>query len=65
MILTVYNLLPWLFMKETSMFLTVIVPGPRNPKHNLDIFLRPFIAELKELWDVGILAYEISTKQNF
>ena len=37
-ILTVYNMLPWLCMKETSMFLTVLVPGPRNPKHKLDVF---------------------------
>ena len=62
-ILTVYNLPPWLCMKETSMFLTVLVPGPRNPKHKLDVFFQPLIAELKELWDVGILVYDISTKQ--
>ena len=60
-ILTIYNLLPWLCMKETYMFLTVLVPGPKNPKHKLDIFFQPLIAELKELWDVGILAYDIST----
>ena len=47
------------------MFLTMLVSGPRNPKHKLDVFLQPLIAELKELWDVGILAYDISTKQNF
>ena len=64
-ILTVYNFPPWLCMKETSMFLTVLVPGPRNPKHKLDVFLQPLIAELKELWDVGILAYDISMKQIF
>ena len=43
-ILTVYNLSPWLCMKETFMFLTVLVPGPRNPKHKLDVFLQPLIA---------------------
>ena len=32
------------------MFLIVLVPGPRNPKHKLDVFLQPLIAELKELW---------------
>ena len=47
------------------MFLTVLVPGPRNPKHKLDVFLQLLIAKLKELWDVGILVYDISTKQNF
>ena len=47
------------------MFLTVLVSSPRNPKHKLDVFVQPLIAELKELWDDGILAYGISTKQNF
>ena len=65
MILMVYNLPPWLCMKETSMFLTVIALGPRNPKHKLDVFLQLLVVKLKELWDVGILAYDISTKQNF
>ena len=31
------------------MFLTVLVPGPKNPKQKLDVFLQPLIAELKEL----------------
>ena len=61
-ILMVYNLPPWLCMKETSIFLTMLVPGLRNPKQKLDVFLQPLIAELKELWDVGILAYDISKK---
>ena len=43
-ILTVYNFPPWLCMKETFMFLTVLVPGPRNPKQELDVFLQPLIA---------------------
>ena len=29
------------------MFLTVLMPGPRNPKHKLDLFLQLLIAELK------------------
>ena len=41
-------------MKEEYMFLTIIVPGPKNPKNKLDVFLQPFIAELKELWEVGV-----------
>ncbi|XP_057775267.1 uncharacterized protein LOC130994246 [Salvia miltiorrhiza] len=47
------------------MFLTVLVPGPRNPKEKLDVFLQPLIAELKHLWEVGVPTYDISLKQNF
>ncbi|KAK6115444.1 hypothetical protein DH2020_007713 [Rehmannia glutinosa] len=52
-------------MKEQYMFLTVLVPGPRNPKDKLDVYLQPLIAELKHLWEVGAYSYDISKKQNF
>ena len=52
-------------MKDEYMFLPIIVLGPRNPKEKLDVFLQPLIAELKELWEVGVETYDISTKQNF
>ena len=64
-ILTPYNLPPWMCMKEEYMFLTIIVPGPKNPKNNLDVFLQPLIAELKELWEVRIETYDVSKKRNF
>ncbi|KAG6427521.1 hypothetical protein SASPL_111767 [Salvia splendens] len=64
-ILTPYNLPPWLCMKGHFMFLTVLVPGPRNPKDKLDAFLQPLIDELKQLWEVGVSTYDISLKQNF
>ncbi|KAL3638092.1 hypothetical protein CASFOL_018105 [Castilleja foliolosa] len=52
-VVTPYNLPPWMCMKAQFMFLTVLVPGPANPKHNLDVFLQPLIRELNELWTVG------------
>ena len=45
--------------------LSIIVPGPRNPKEKLDVFLQPLIAELKHLWEVGVQTYDVSSKQNF
>ena len=38
-IVTLYNLPPWMCMKEEYMFLTLIVPGMKNPKDKLDVFL--------------------------
>ena len=52
-------------MKDEYMFLSIIVPGPRNPKEKLDVFLQPLIAELKNLWEVGVQTYDVSSKQNF
>ncbi|XP_039115102.1 uncharacterized protein LOC120250331 [Dioscorea cayenensis subsp. rotundata] len=64
-IITPYNLPPWMCMKDPYMFLTVIVPGPKNPKQKLDVYLQPLIAELKYLWNVGVQTYDVSKKQNF
>ena len=64
-IVSPYNLPPWMCMKDEYMFLSIIVPGPRNPKEKLDVFLQPLIAELKHLWEVGVQTYDVSSKQNF
>ncbi|XP_043815326.1 uncharacterized protein LOC122724434 [Manihot esculenta] len=64
-ILTPYNLPPWLCMKSEYMFLTVIVSGPNNPKFKIDIFLQPLIEELKQLWNMGVETYDVDKKQNF
>jgi len=47
------------------MFLTIIIPGPHNPKFKIDVFLQPLKDELKMLWDIGVPTYDISLKQNF
>ncbi|XP_057246857.1 uncharacterized protein LOC125499464 [Beta vulgaris subsp. vulgaris] len=64
-ILTPYNLPPSMCMKKPFMFLSLLVPGPKNPKGNLDVYMQPLIEELKQLWDVGATTYDISRKQNF
>ena len=46
-ILTTYNLPPWLCMKESSFMLTLLIPGPKAPRKDLDVFLRPLVDELK------------------
>jgi len=64
-IVTPYNLPPGMCMKEAYMFLTIIVPGPHNPKQKIDVYLQPLIKELTLLWETGVEAFDISKKQNF
>ncbi|KAM3379267.1 hypothetical protein P3S68_011681 [Capsicum galapagoense] len=52
-IVTPYNLPPRMFMKKAYMFLTIIVPGPSNPKHKIDVYLQPLIKDLTLLWETG------------
>ncbi|XP_074300381.1 uncharacterized protein LOC141631640 [Silene latifolia] len=63
--LTPYNLPPWLCMKKQFIFLSLIIPGPKNPKKNIDVYLQPLIQKLKDLWENGLFTYDVSRKQNF
>ncbi|GJU27505.1 hypothetical protein Tco_1166126, partial [Tanacetum coccineum] len=37
-------------MKETSLMLTMLIPGPRSLAKDIDVYLQPLIKELQELW---------------
>ena len=63
--MTPYNLPPGMCMKDVFMFLTVLYPGPRNPKGRIDVFLQPLISELNQLWEMGVQTYDCDRKQNF
>ncbi|XP_073121689.1 uncharacterized protein [Henckelia pumila] len=52
-------------MKDEVMFLSLIAPGPSNPKDKLDVFLQPLIFELQELWYDGAATYDIHSQTNF
>ncbi|CAK8565438.1 unnamed protein product [Lathyrus sativus] len=64
-IVTPYNLPPELCMTKPFMFLTCLIPGPHNPKAHIDVYLQPLIDELQNLWNQGVLTYDIPTQQNF
>ena len=49
-----YNLPPWKCMKSESLMLSLLIPGPSAPGKDMDVFLRPLIDELKELWETGV-----------
>ncbi|KAG8383964.1 hypothetical protein BUALT_Bualt04G0068600 [Buddleja alternifolia] len=64
-IVTPYNLPPWMCMDHPYMFLTLLVPGPRSPGKSLVVYLQPLIDELKTLWNDGVETYDVSKAQNF
>ncbi|KAL5563440.1 hypothetical protein UlMin_033187 [Ulmus minor] len=53
-VLTTYNLPPWICMKAEYLMLSLLIPGPQSPDKDMDVFLRPLIDELKELWVHGL-----------
>ena len=60
-----YNLPPWLCMKWSSLILSLVIPGPTSPEIAIDVYLQPLVEELRELWDVGVQAYDVSSKKIF
>ncbi|XP_050246160.1 uncharacterized protein LOC126694124 [Quercus robur] len=64
-ILIPYNLPPWLIMKEPYFMMSLLIPGPNQPGNELDVFLRPLVDELKELWEEGAHTYDASCGMHF
>ena len=60
--LTPYNLPPGMCMKRENLFLSLLIPGPKSPEKNIDIYLRPLIDEMKLLWSDGMQSYDASRK---
>ncbi|XP_010681270.2 uncharacterized protein LOC104896251 [Beta vulgaris subsp. vulgaris] len=60
-----YNLPPWLSMKPEYFMLSLLIPGPKSPGNDIDVYLQPLIDELKELWEDGVETYDAFKKQTF
>ena len=45
--------------------MSLLIPGPQSPGREIDVFLRPLIEELKELWFDGVSTFDFSTRQFF
>ncbi|KAL5573251.1 hypothetical protein UlMin_022848 [Ulmus minor] len=61
-VLTTYNLPPWICMKAEYLMLSLLIPGPQSPGKDMDVFLRPLIDELKELWVHGLDTHDAASE---
>ncbi|XP_042944749.1 uncharacterized protein LOC122278634 [Carya illinoinensis] len=64
-ILVPYNLPPWLCMKDPYLMLSLLIPGPKAPGNDIDVYLQPLVTELKQLWEVGVQTYDASMSEHF
>ncbi|GJU69396.1 hypothetical protein Tco_1255655, partial [Tanacetum coccineum] len=65
-ILTTYNLPPWLCMKESSFMTTLLIPGPKSLGKDIDVYLRSLIDDLKDLWaKSGVETIDVATYLKF
>jgi hypothetical protein len=52
--MSLYNLPPWICKKQKYMMLTILVSGPKQPGDRIDVYLRPLVDDLKTLWKPGV-----------
>jgi hypothetical protein len=59
-----YNLPPNKCLMEGFIFLSLVIPGPKELKKQINIFLHLLMEELKELWQ-GVDVYDSHLKYRF
>lgn len=52
-------------MKPHSIILSTLIPGPKAPGNDIDVYLLPLLTELKDLWRNGISTYDACNKEIF
>ena len=45
--------------------LSLLIPDPTLPRNNIDVYLQPLVEELKDLWDVRVKTFDVSSKKSF
>ncbi|XP_042388109.1 uncharacterized protein LOC121980216 [Zingiber officinale] len=51
--------------EKENLMLTLLIPGPKQPGNDIDVYLEPLVEDLKELWDTGVEAYDAFSKSMF
>ena len=45
--------------------MSLLIPSPHSHEKKIDIFMRPVIDELKQLWDEGVETYDCYSGKRF
>ncbi|XP_004301411.1 PREDICTED: uncharacterized protein LOC101302366 [Fragaria vesca subsp. vesca] len=64
-ILVIYNLSPNVCMSSENLMLSLLIPGPKQPGNDIDVYLEPLIDDLKELWTNGVEMYDAYNRATF
>jgi hypothetical protein len=59
-----YILPPNICLKQRFIFLVLVIPGPKEPKKEMNVFMQPLFEELKKLWP-RVDAYDSHLKCRF
>jgi hypothetical protein len=59
-----YNIAPWSCMQESNFMMALLIPGPKSPGKDFDLFLEHVIEDLLDLWK-GVPTYDAITGKTF
>src|SRR5438105_1162525 len=45
-----YNLPPWMCMKQTNFIMSSLIPGPKAPSGDMDVYLKPLVDDLVDMY---------------
>ncbi|XP_063946024.1 uncharacterized protein LOC108212368 [Daucus carota subsp. sativus] len=63
-LLSIYNLPPWLSMKKRYIMFCLLISGPTESGNDIDVYLQPLLEDLQELWH-GKQVYDAYKKEFF
>ena len=52
-------------MKKAYFMLSLLIPGLTSLENDIDVYLQPLVQELKELLDVGMDTFDMSSNSSF
>nr|CAJ86268.1 H0901F07.5 [Oryza sativa] len=62
----IYNLPHWLCMKRKYIMMPIIIQGPKQPGNDIDVYLRPLVEDLKQLWKKeGVPVWDEDKQEEF
>ena len=52
-------------MRPEFSMMALLIPGPKAPSEDIDIYLAPLVEELNELWEEGVQSFDSFRKEEF
>lgn len=60
-----YNLPPEMCTRKSNIILALVIPGREHPGKNFNVYMKPLIDELLNLWEHGAATHDCYRKENF
>jgi hypothetical protein len=65
-VLMILILPPWLCNKQKYIMILELIPGPQQPRNDINTYFRPLVEDLKELWyNDGVQVWDEHKREYF